>query len=128
MASISQLKGVISKPSMPVCLDDMNPFSTFSEKEPDLAAKVGSKVVLRCYNGSVSAPSATRPAEHYWQLIGTAGEVVRVDAVAQSVERGRVLVRFHTDVCALGLACHNETPNALWIRTSDLQWIDETDF
>ncbi|WP_201486042.1 hypothetical protein [Pseudomonas sp. OF001] len=77
------------------------------------------KVKLKSFNGSLSAPRDTQPEENYWLLIGSDGELV-----GEKNSRGRVLVKFETSVLSLGLACHNEVENALYILDSDLEHID----
>ena len=75
----------------------------------------GSKVVLISFNGARSAPENCRRAENYWLLIGTRGTIASpVNA------NGRVLVTFDTPVSEVGLACHNPTPNSLYILETDL--------
>jgi hypothetical protein len=76
---------------------------------------LGQKVRLKSFNGTAVAPEACKPKENYWALIGQAGEVV-----APKNERQRLLVKFVVSVAALGLYCHNEVENSLFILESDL--------
>ena len=75
-------------------------------------------VKLKTFNGENYPNSDCDPSENYWQLIGKAGVVVKNKNC-----RGRVLVQFHDDIGKLGLHCHNEVPNSLFILPSDLQAI-----
>jgi hypothetical protein len=77
---------------------------------------VHSRVVLRSFNATKSAPSDCRPDENYWLLLGAVGTVVEL---ANST--GRVLVEFEVSVADFGLSCHNPTPNSLYILERDLE-------
>jgi hypothetical protein len=88
----------------------------------DAEVRVGTRVVLKTFLGT-SRGSAVRPADDFWRLIDCTGTIVDDDDahVGGRHPRGRrVLVRFDTDVRALGLHCHNPVPDALWIFTADL--------
>jgi hypothetical protein len=80
-----------------------------------LTLALGQKALLRSFNGTNIAPADCAPEENYWTLIGRAAEVV-----ALKNDRHRVLVKFDVSVRSLGLHCHNEVENGLWILESDL--------
>ncbi|RYZ79351.1 MAG: hypothetical protein EOO68_38990 [Moraxellaceae bacterium] len=81
--------------------------------------KPGKKVALKSFNGSVVAPPSINPQENYWKLIGSKAVVSQLSAD----KNNRVLVTFERDLASLGLICHNETPNALWIPIGDLKFV-----
>lgn len=61
--------------------------------------------------------------DNYWLLVGCRGTIVHNDdasEVGRHQDGVRVLVKFDIEVAALGLACHNKVPNALWLFASDL--------
>ncbi len=74
------------------------------------------KVYLKSFNGTLTAPKGTNPEENYWLLIGHHGEIV-----APKNARGRVLVKFDVPVKSLGLECHNEIENSLYLLEFDLE-------
>lgn len=76
------------------------------------------QVILRSFNGTLSAPAGCHPDENYWALIGERGSVVETIN-----ERGRVLVQFYGPVSERGLHCHNPFPKSLYILESDLEKI-----
>ena len=79
--------------------------------------KPGKRVVLKSFNGNLNAPQDVKAEENYWQLIGS-------KAVVEIANRtDRVLIKFERDLSSLGLANHNEVPNALWVLISDLKFI-----
>lgn len=77
---------------------------------------VNTRVILKSFNGTSSAPHGCHPEENYWALIGENGTVVE-----PRNDKGRVLVCFDSSVLQLGLHCHNPVPNSLYILPSDLQ-------
>jgi hypothetical protein len=77
------------------------------------------KVLLKSFNGSLTAPKGTKSEENYWSLIGHRGEVV-----APKNARGRILVKFDIPVKLLDIACHNEIENSLYILESDLEIVE----
>lgn len=85
--------------------------------------EVGASVKLISYNGTVTPEADVDPAENYWQLIGETGKVVK-NVPANGVASDRVLVHFTNSVNALGLHCHNEIINSLWIQKGDLETHD----
>jgi hypothetical protein len=74
---------------------------------------------LVSFNGSKSAPKDVEDYENYWRLIGELGNVLEADR-PYGVDEDRVLLRFQLCLDDLGLENHNEIPNSLWIRLSDL--------
>lgn len=84
---------------------------------------VGERVRLRSFRGTALSPIDIRKDNNYWLLIGITGTVVDTDDVSKvgrHVDGPRLLVLFDRDVAELGLHCHNEAPNTLWIFASDL--------
>lgn len=79
--------------------------------------KPGKRVVLKSFNGSLTAPEDVKPEENYWQLIGGKAVV----EVANNTDQ--VLLKFERDLSTLGLTAHNGKPNSLWILISDLKFI-----
>jgi len=81
-------------------------------------------VVLETFLGTKTTAASTRDSENYWKLVGQRGLVVKVESQSglPRHERGeRALVKFDVDVASLGLRCHNEIPNTLWMFISDLR-------
>jgi hypothetical protein len=86
---------------------------------------IGQKVKLISFNAKTDPPVEVYPHENYWKLIGFQGIVV------EGIERekeyfndsGRVCVRLNADVSEMGLECHNEAMDALWINERDLELI-----
>ncbi|UXH78599.1 hypothetical protein [Roseateles amylovorans] len=74
------------------------------------------KVRLKSFNGTLTMPNGCKPTENYWMLIGQVGAVMS----SANLQR-RVLVQFDNPAALLGLHCHNEIPNSLLIRESDLE-------
>ena len=81
--------------------------------------KPGKKVMLKSFHGSLTAPQYTAPSENYWQLIGC--KAVVSQSIANNSER--VLITFEQDFQRLGLTCHNELPNSLWVLLDDLKFV-----
>jgi hypothetical protein len=79
--------------------------------------KPGKRVVLKSFNGSLSAPLDVKPEENVWQLIGSKAVV----EVANDTDR--VLLKFECDLSTLGLNHPNEQSNSLWILISDLKFV-----
>lgn len=80
--------------------------------------KIGDSVRLISFNGETCAPSNVHPPENYWLLFGQEAEIVALST--GRAHAGRVLVKFVVSVSELGLHCHNEIPNSLWILQTDL--------
>lgn len=78
--------------------------------------RVGARVKLKTFNGSVLCADTLEPSENYWLLVGAVGTISKTEN-----SRGRVLVVFEIEVSSLGLHCHNEIPNSLLILPSDLE-------
>lgn len=89
--------------------------------------KIGQKVKLKRFNGTLKPDDNCPPYENYWQLIGSIGIIVQdpneKDQYASFSEKPRLLVQFKKDVKSLGLECHNNVENCLWIFESDLEKI-----
>lgn len=77
------------------------------------------RVVLRTFNGATRAPENEDPACNYWSLVGSSGTVVKT-VPGDGIDDDRVLVQFDLDVEKMGLHCHNEIYNSLWIKRGDL--------
>lgn len=80
--------------------------------------KIGNKVKLNTFNGTTKPDEKCAPNENYWKLIGSFGKIVK----GQNA-KSRFLVQFEKDVLSLGLECHNDIKNSLWILESDLEEI-----
>jgi hypothetical protein len=78
--------------------------------------KIGSKVKLTSFNGGLTPDEDCFPHENYWKLIGRFGVI----ANASNDKKNRLLVQFEDDLHSLGLECHNDLKNSLWILISDL--------
>ena len=83
-----------------------------------MSIKIGDRVILSLFNGTETPENPVSPTNDYWKLLGEHGTVV-ADVQSFSHE-DRLLVQFDTQISELGLACHNEIANALWILRSDL--------
>ena len=81
--------------------------------------KTGDKVRLVSFNNSVGGPVELAEDEDYWKLIGTDGVVVST-IPPTGIQSNRVLIKFNEDIREIGLDCHNQIENALWINRSDL--------
>ncbi|MDR6696576.1 MULTISPECIES: hypothetical protein [Stenotrophomonas] len=95
----------------------------FAEEGITLSGMNGRKVLLATFLGSKHPPDDVRPSEDYWRLIGTNGTIVLEESQASMAkhQRGlRVLVQFPESIRDMGLACHNDIPDSLWIFVSDL--------
>ena len=87
----------------------------------------GSKVQLRSFLGLKEAPPETRDHENYWRLIGAGGVVVndkQPHYLGSHPMGSRMLVKFEVLIAGLGLECHNEIENSLWIFVADLRQIE----
>ena len=86
--------------------------------------QIGNKVKLKTFNGTLKPDDNCQPNENYWKLIGSIGQIVKdpneKDQYASFSEDQRLLVQFEKDVKSLGLECHNNVDNSLWILKSDL--------
>jgi hypothetical protein len=81
-------------------------------------------VVLETFLGEKKPTISVRDSDNYWKLLGQRGTVAKNEGQSKMPrhERGaRVLVKFDVDVASLGLSCHNEIPNSLWLFISDLR-------
>jgi hypothetical protein len=89
--------------------------------------KIGTLVKLISFNGIIEAESDCSPSENYWKLIGCKGQIVqdpgKKGIYAPFSDKPRPLVQFAENVKALGLECHNNVGNSLWILESDLSEI-----
>ena len=79
----------------------------------------GKKVALKSFNRNLVSPQNVKPQEDYWKLIGSKAVV---DQLSKD-NNGYVLVTFEPDLSSLGLTCHNEVPNSLWILIDDLKFV-----
>jgi len=88
--------------------------------------KIGDRVRLISFLGEDSSPPGVWPHENYWKLIGESGSVVNnvaPSSISKLDKQHRVLIQLNVDLSAIGLEAHNEIPNSLWIRTSDIEMI-----
>ncbi|ASE51499.1 MULTISPECIES: hypothetical protein [Stenotrophomonas] len=100
-----------------------NAYFVSAEEGITLSALNGRKVLLATFLGSKHPPDDVRPSEDYWRLIGTNGTIVLEESQTSMArhQRGlRVLVQFPESIRGMGLVCHNEVPDSLWIFVSDL--------
>ena len=81
----------------------------------------GTRVRLRAFEGEATAPPDVEPHENYWRLVRQPGTVRSVVAPA-GIRSDCVLIDFDVNVSGMGLSCHNEVENALWISRSDIAW------
>jgi hypothetical protein len=79
----------------------------------------GKKVALKSFNRSMVAQQSVKPQEDYWKLIGSKAVVSKLS----TDNNNRVLITFENDLSMLGLECHNEVPNSLWILIDDLKFV-----
>lgn len=77
--------------------------------------KIGNRVKLKTFNGTLISDDDCSPHEDHWKLIGQIGCIVQ-----NSSEKNRLLVQFEEDVNSFELECHNVIKNSLWILESDL--------
>ena len=80
---------------------------------------VGEEVELITFNGLATAPQGTDVNEDFWQLIGTTGKVISENP-PKTIAQDRLLIQFNANLTALGLPCHNDAQNSLWISVSDI--------
>jgi hypothetical protein len=76
-------------------------------------------VLLGKFNGCKSAPLDVDEGENFWKLIGKRGQILSTSP-PKYIGSDRVLVKFEDNLDELDLPNHNETPNTLWIKVSDL--------
>lgn len=86
--------------------------------------KIGKKVKLKTFGGTLFPDNDCPAQENYWKLIGYIGRIVKdpqeENLYASFSDKPRLLVRFDEDVNSLELECHNNVKNSLWILESDL--------
>lgn len=78
--------------------------------------EVGTKVKIKSFNNTTSTPNDCDFRENYWSLIGEKGTIVK-----PINERSRFLVQIDDSSKLVGLHCHNEIENSLWLLESDLE-------
>jgi hypothetical protein len=92
--------------------------------------KIGSKVKLISFNGAFKADDDCIPSENYWKLINFTGKIVqdpnKEGMYSHTFGKPRLLVQFEEDVISLGLECHNNIENSLWLLETDLIEIEAT--
>ncbi len=89
--------------------------------------KKWTKVKLKSFQWTTKTPKNTDKAENYWQLIWTTWTMVSDElkiSPAVTGEGERWLVKFDTDVKALGLYCHNQIEDSLRIALKDLEILE----
>jgi hypothetical protein len=79
----------------------------------------GNSVILSTFNGLISAPPDVDKNENFWKLIGRNGVVLSMSPPT-FIASDRVLIRFDANLDELDLPNHNEVPNTLWIKVTDL--------
>ena len=86
--------------------------------------KIGSKVKLISFNGTLKPDDDCMPSENYWRLINSMGRIIQdpnKEAMYSNVSgKPRLLVQFEDNVMLSGLECHNNIENSLWILNTDL--------
>jgi hypothetical protein len=83
---------------------------------------IGSKVLLVSFNRKTAKPINANLHENFLELIGSSGVVID-NAPPKEINKNRVLVVFDVALNSMGLPCHNEIENSLWIERSDLHVI-----
>jgi hypothetical protein len=87
--------------------------------------KLFDRVMLKTFNGCLSGYG--KKNDNYYRLIGEKGTILQSPSeksiFASFSDEKKVLVRFDVDVLDLGLSCHNEVKNSLWILVNDLMKI-----
>ena len=78
--------------------------------------KLGIRVKLKKFNGTMDTPKNCEKSENYWSLIGEYRKVVK-----KKNERLRVLIQLENIEKLKGLHCHNEIENSLWILETDIE-------
>lgn len=92
--------------------------------------KIGKIVKLDTYNGSKASAPGYDPKENYWKLIGCKGVIIKDPFTCAKYpdealrNERRVLVKFECSLNSLGLYCHNDIENSLWILVTDLSVCD----
>ena len=82
--------------------------------------KKGQKIKLESFNGTTIPDNDTDDHENYWKLINEKGTLISFAHEKGVSNKSRVLIKFDNDVKSMGLECHNDEPNSLWILASDL--------
>lgn len=77
-------------------------------------------VMLKTFLGTKAPTADTLERENYWKLIRRKGTIIG-DAT-----KDRVLVLFESNLDDYELENHNPTKNSLWIKTTDLEFENES--
>lgn len=85
--------------------------------------KKGQATRLVSFNGTVNPDPNIDERENYWKLINEKGTIIYFTHEKKIPNSNRVLIKFESNLKALGLECHNDEPNSLWILMSDLKEI-----
>lgn len=83
--------------------------------------KKGKHFILKTFNGTSTPQEECDEKENYWKLVNETGTVVNFASELGFPDEKRVLFQFDIVLEELGLECHNEMPNALWILKTDLK-------
>jgi len=83
---------------------------------------VGTRVRLVKFKGKTSCPCNVQADKNYWKLLGEKGVVIKTNLTSKG---GRAFVEFDASFEKLGLKCHYEIENALWVLIEDLFIIPE---
>ena len=81
--------------------------------------QLGSIVQLVTFSGEKFASKRVCATEDFWKLVGFTGKVVSMSP-PKNIGQERVLIQFDVTLSTMGLHCHNETQNSLWIKNSDI--------
>ena len=94
----------------------------------DISIRIGKKVKLITFNGTLISDRDADDSEDYWKLIGETGVIQKdpyeISIFASFSKEPRVLVKFDKKLDSYGLTAHNNAINAIWILVSDLEDID----
>tara|TARA_R110001592_G_scaffold9723_3_gene51442 strand:+ start:930 stop:1190 length:261 start_codon:yes stop_codon:yes gene_type:complete len=85
--------------------------------------KKGQRIRLVSFNGTVNPDSNIDERENFWKLLNEIGTIIYLAHEKKFPNSNRVLIKFDSDLKSLGLECHNDEPNSLWILKSDLKEI-----
>jgi hypothetical protein len=84
--------------------------------------RIGERVVMKSFNGTPQPTERVKSSENYWLLVGRVGVIVKTWREADfEMTTARFLIKFDECVKDLGLHCHNEIENSLWILSTDIE-------
>jgi len=81
----------------------------------------GDRVVMTSFNGTTQPTGTVKLSENYWLLVGVSGVIAKTwEQAGFAMDEKKFLVTFDQNVKDVGLHCHNEIENSLWILASDI--------